>query len=90
MAPTGSRADPREREVGVVLSITPTGRLTLRAPGSRAAPEGTVVLDRQGKEVGRVARVFGPVSRPFLSVRPRGPLRAPDAARLIGATLRRG
>ena len=54
------------------------------------APEGTFVVDRTGREIGRVARVFGPVARPFLSVRPRSPLRAADAAALIGATLRRG
>lgn len=73
-----------------MLSVTPSGFLTLRAPGREPAPEGSVVVDRTGREVGRIARVFGPVDRPFLSVRPRAPLRAADAAQLLGATLRRG
>jgi len=90
LAPAGPRAVPRDREVGTVLSVTPTGSLTLRASGRTVAPEGTVVLDRSGREIGRVARVFGPVERPFLSVRPRGPLRPVEAAQLLGTTLRRG
>ena len=90
MAPTISRAALHDREVGTVLSITPSGFLTLRASGRSVAPEGTRVVDPNGRELGRVARVFGPVARPFLSVRPRGPIRAVEAARLVGATLRRG
>ena len=86
----GTRAVPRDREVGVVLAVTPTGQLTVRSSSRGFPPEGTMVLDRAGKEIGRVSRVFGPVHQPFLSVRPRTPLRPLDAAALIGATLRRG
>jgi rRNA processing protein Gar1 len=86
----GTRAVPRDREIGVVLAVTPTGNLTVRASSRLVAPEGTMALDRSGKEIGRVSRVFGPVQHPFLSVRPRSPLRPLEAAALVGATLRRG
>jgi rRNA processing protein Gar1 len=86
----GGRASPREREVGTILAVTPTGMLTLRSPNRSFVPEGTPVLDRSGRELGRVARVFGPVARPYLSVRPRAPLRPSEAAALVGTVARRG
>ncbi len=51
------------------------------------APEGTLVRDARGTVRGRVVRVFGPVARPYLTVRPR---RAPTPAEglaLLGTTL---
>lgn len=90
MAPAGSRAVPRDREVGTVLAVTPTGLLTVRSPNSSFVPEGTPLVDPKGRELGRVLRVFGPVARPFLSVRPRVPLRPSEAAALVGSTVRRG
>jgi rRNA processing protein Gar1 len=86
----GTRAVPREREIGVVLSVTPTGFLTVRSSSKEFPPEGSPVLDRAGKAIGRVSRVFGPVKQPFLSVRPRTPLRPLEAAALVGASVRRG
>jgi len=80
---------PSAREVGTILAITPAGHLTVRAFGAEFPPEGTNVVDARGTFRGRVVRVFGPVSRPYLSVRPR---RAPTAAEgvgLIGAALNR-
>ncbi len=88
MAPAESRARPREREVGSVLSITPSGLITVRASSAQVPPEGTPLCDRSGRAVGSILRVFGPVARPYLSVRPRGPLRAGEAASLIGGVLR--
>lgn len=70
-----------------MLAVTPSGSLTLRAPGPDVVPEGTPVAEPRNGVRGVVARVFGPVSQPYLSVRPR---RAPSPAegiRLIGATL---
>ena len=70
-----------------MLAITPSGSLTLRAAGPDVAPEGTLVTEPRSGVRGVVARVFGPVSRPYLSIRPR---RAPSPAeglRLIGSTL---
>jgi rRNA processing protein Gar1 len=67
--------------------VTPSGRLTLRAPSAKFYPEGTAVTDRSGSVRGRIVRVFGPVRQPYLSVRPRRALRPAEAAALIGTSL---
>lgn len=74
--------------MGVVVAITPSGDVTVRAPGAKFAPEGTIVADRLGRRVGRVVRVFGPVGRPYLAVRPPNVLKAEDALGLVGSELR--
>ncbi|MGD0719214.1 MAG: H/ACA RNA-protein complex protein Gar1 [Thermoplasmata archaeon] len=86
-----SRGDGRSasREVGTVLAVTPTGTLTVRAGGADAAEEGTIVTDRRGPFRGRVIRVFGPVARPYLVVRPRRAVSLQEGVALIGATLLR-
>jgi rRNA processing protein Gar1 len=73
--------------VGVVTAITPTGHVTVRAAGNWAPTEGTSVVDASGRFAGRIVRVFGPVARPYISVRPRRPPRDAEAALLLGATL---
>ncbi len=75
------------REVGTVLSVTPTGRITLRAPSAEVVPEGTGVRDARGILRGKVVRVFGPVDRPYLSVRPRRTPTPAEGLALLGATL---
>ncbi len=72
-----------------MLAVTPSGNLTARAPGSVFPPEGTFVTDRSGRLRGRVARVFGPVARPYLSIRLARPPRPSEGAALVGATLLR-
>ena len=67
------------RRLGVVENIAYDGSLVVRAG---FAPErGTSILDRRKRPLGRVARVFGPVTEPFVSVRPQ----AAPALALIGA-----
>ena len=73
--------------MGTVLAITPAGNFTLRAPGPEVVPEGTLVTDPRGTARGTVVRVFGPVARPYLSVRPRRTPTATDGAALLGRTL---
>ncbi len=73
--------------MGVVTAITPTGHVTARTAGNWVPPEGTNVVDATGRFSGRIVRVFGPVARPYVSVRPRRPPREADAAMLLGATL---
>jgi len=51
------------------------------------APEGTIVGDPSGSTRGQVVRVFGPVGRPYLSVRPRRMPSATEGAALLGRTL---
>jgi rRNA processing protein Gar1 len=71
--------------VGTVVALTPSGTLTVRAPGATAAPEGTLVSDARGVVRGRVLRVFGPVAHPYLSVRLRRAPTPSEGAALIGA-----
>jgi rRNA processing protein Gar1 len=59
----------------------------LRALGPEVVPEGTLVGDPKGTVRGQVVRVFGPVSRPYYSVRPRRTPSALEGAALLGRTL---
>ncbi len=72
-----------------MLAITPAGAVTVRAPSSEIAPEGTYVSEPRTRFQGRVLRVYGPVSRPYLSVRPRRPLTAEQGLDLLGRSLLR-
>jgi rRNA processing protein Gar1 len=78
---------PAAREVGTVKAVTPAGHLTVRALGPDVVPEGTNVTDSRGVLHGRVARVFGPVARPYLSVRARRPPTPAEGVALLDATL---
>jgi len=53
--------------LGQVLHLLPTGRLIVR--GETAPRVGTTVYDRRMRPIGRVDDVFGPVDRPFVSIR---------------------
>lgn len=70
-----------------MVAFTPSGFLTLRSPTATVTEEGTPVQDRQGRIDGRVVRVFGPVARPYLLVRPRRSPSPVDAAALLGTEL---
>lgn len=67
--------------------MTPTGTLTVRSGTREATAEGTIVTDRRTPFRGRVVRVFGPVDRPYLVIRPRRGLSAEDGLALLGAAL---
>ncbi len=71
----------------MVRAVTPSGHLTVRASGPDPAPEGTAVTDARGTFHGRVVRVFGPVARPYLTVRPRRPPTPTEGIALLDATL---
>ncbi len=73
----------------MVVAVNPSGRITLRSPSGRFAPEGTRVADRSGSHRGEIVRVFGPVARPYLSVRLRRTPRLSEAAALVGSMLER-
>jgi rRNA processing protein Gar1 len=70
-----------------VKAVTPAGHLTVRAPGPDVVSEGTNVTDARGVIHGRVVRVFGPVARPYLTVRPRRPPTPAEGVALLDATL---
>jgi rRNA processing protein Gar1 len=71
----------------VILAITPTGQLTVRSVRGLVATEGTAVRDRSGAWRGRVLRVFGPVDRPYYSVRLRRTPPPSEGLKLVGSTL---
>ncbi|MBA3046352.1 MAG: hypothetical protein FP824_09100 [Euryarchaeota archaeon] len=61
----------------ILLSISETTAQDIPAQGAR-------VYDQRGGEVGRVARVFGPVNAPYVSLRPRSNV---DTLGLLGTSL---
>lgn len=71
----------------MVVAITPLGELTARTFDARFPREGTPVQDVAGRVHGRVGRVFGPVARPYFTVRLRRSPRAHDGAALLGSAL---
>ncbi|HTW56261.1 MAG TPA: H/ACA RNA-protein complex component Gar1 [Thermoplasmata archaeon] len=80
---------PASQDVGAVVALTPSGTVTVRAHSAAIVPEGTSVADARGAFQGRVVRVFGPVARPYYSVRPRRPPSPAEGAQLLGAELHR-
>lgn len=66
------------------MTVTAEGALTLRGLN---VPEGTLVKDPNGRFTGRVVRVFGPVSDPYVSVRSRRTTSAKETLALVGKTL---
>jgi rRNA processing protein Gar1 len=56
------------KRLGVVEDISHRGLLIVRAPLSPAI--GSKVLDRRSREIGRIAGLVGPVSRPFILIEP--------------------
>ena len=69
--------------------MTPTGDLTARALGADFPMEGTFVSDATGRIRGRIGRVFGPVARPYLTVRLRRSPTPTEGAALVGSALLR-
>ena len=78
---------PVTREVGTILSITPAGHVTVRARSAEVVPEGTGVRDARGILHGRIVRVFGPVDRPYYSIRPRKVPTPAEGVALLESTL---
>jgi len=70
--------------VGVIVAVTADGKVTLRG---KEIPEGTLVQDREGKFTGRVVKVFWPVSKPYVSVRPRRSPPPGEMLAMIGESL---
>ncbi len=70
-----------------MVAFTPSGFITARAPGPDVVTEGTRVADARGVLRGKVVRVFGPVARPYLSIRPQRVPAPAEGAALLGAGL---
>ena len=74
---------------GSVIAVTPSGFVTVRCASGEFAPEGSSVRDGRGLLEGRVVRVFGPVARPYVLLRPRRAPSPVDGAALLGAEVHR-
>lgn len=57
------------KKLGNVKNVIHDGSILLQALGTPVP--GTRVCDMRGAEVGKVARVFGPVDAPYVSVKPK-------------------
>ena len=57
------------QKVGVVLHLAKSGRLIVKAT-VKDIEVGTILYDKKGKKVAKVAEVFGPVKEPYLSCIP--------------------
>ncbi len=75
--------------MGTVLAVTPSGFVTVRSATSEYAPEGSTIRDARGSLEGRVVRVFGPVARPYVLVRPRRTPNPLEGAALLGSEVYR-
>lgn len=73
------------RGTATAVAVTAQGNVTARA--DRLIPEGTWLRSANGSFTGRIARVFGPVSHPYLSIRPRRHLSTDEALALVGQPL---
>jgi len=69
---------------GKVVRFSTEGTLILRS--AEAPPIGRFVCDLKGRDIGKIVRVTGPVSSPYVIVRPKGGL--PEGAnRMLGREL---
>ena len=75
--------------MGTIVAFTPTGMVTVRARSSEVPAEGAHVRDARGVLEGRIVRVFGPVARPYVLLRPRRAPSPVDGASLLGAEVYR-
>ncbi|MEM0075724.1 MAG: Gar1/Naf1 family protein [Conexivisphaerales archaeon] len=56
------------REVGVLIRQARSGKLIVRLKGDAKA--GEVLFDSDGRAVGKVTEVFGPIRSPYASLEP--------------------
>lgn len=54
------------RQIGVILHRAKSGRLILRL--SREVRTGAMIFDGEGKKLGKVVELIGPVKAPYASV----------------------
>ena len=59
------------KKLGTVKNIIHDGTILLSAAGQDIPPQGARVYDQRGAEIGKVARVFGPVNGPYISLKPK-------------------
>ena len=73
------------KKLGTVKNVIHDGTILLRA--LETPRPGTPVFDSRGEQVGTVARTFGSVQAPYVSVRPKGQI---DSFGMLNSTLYAG
>ena len=71
------------RRLGKILHVSSSRSLIVKCDESRFVKLGTKVCDSKLKEVGRVQDLFGPVTAPYVSVRPTVPSPAKFVHRIV-------
>ena len=73
-------------EIGEVMHLAKSGRLIVRINKNTLARPGELLVDENGKRIGRIAELMGPTAAPFASVIPM----TDRVTRLVGSKVSSG
>ncbi len=59
------------KRLGKVLHISNRGSIIVRVDKTPPLGNKSIVLDKQAQEIGTIVDIFGPVSNPYIAIRPR-------------------
>jgi RNA-binding protein len=77
----GSEVESLQR-LGKILHLSSSRSLIVKIDEARFVKMGTRTCDSKLKEIGKVHDIFGPVSSPYVSIRPAGPSPAKYVGRI--------
>lgn len=72
------------RRLGEVLHVSKRGSIILRTDKTPPIGKQAIVLDKKANRIGNVIDVFGPVSSPYVAIRP---FKGTETESLIGQVL---
>jgi RNA-binding protein len=70
------------RRLGKIIHLSSSRSLIVKCDEARFVEMGTRTCDSKLKEIGKVHDIFGPVTSPYVSIRPAGPLPAKYVGRI--------
>jgi rRNA processing protein Gar1 len=70
------------RRLGKILHLSSSRSLIVKCDEARFVKLGTRACDSKLKEIGKVQDLFGPISSPYVSIRPAGPSPAKYVGRI--------
>jgi len=70
------------RRLGKILHLSSSRSLIVKCDEARFVKLGTRACDSKLKEIGKVQDLFGPISSPYISIRPSGPSPAKYVGRI--------
>jgi RNA-binding protein len=77
----GSEVESLQR-LGKILHLSSSRSLIVKIDEARFVKMGTRTCDSKLKEIGKVHDIFGPVSSPYVSIKPSGPSPAKHVGRI--------